>query len=115
MADELGGFAPETDAEKALREAMGENDYLVDLWQLGEQTKLFAETTVGSFLLQDMRERFMESVRDLLDADDPGSESGRAAHAEARLNWRILSRLEEILTAGMQAEAIMTEQDRNQT
>ena len=94
---------------------MGENDYLVDLWQLGEQTKVFAETTVGAFLLQDLRENLMKSVRDLLDIDDPGSQAGRAAHSEARLNWRILSRVEDILTAGMQAETIMTEQDRNAT
>ena len=101
-------------AEDALRQKLGENDYLVDLWQMGEQMRMFAATPIGKLLDLEFRQDFNRAMRALLECDDPGAPAGRAAHAEARLNWRLLQKIEATLGAGKEAESIMMEQDRDQ-
>ena len=78
---DIGEFADQGPqaAEDSLRQKLGENDYLVDLWQMGEQMRMFVETPAGKLLEIEFRQDFNRALRALLECDDAGSPAGRAA------------------------------------
>lgn len=115
MNDPLREFAPdvpgEGDIEGQLRAKLGEHDFLVDLWQMGQQMQDFADTTAGAYLVTTFSQGFNAAIRSLLELPDVATPEGRAAHAEARKFWALLKEIEETIGVGQQAERTIVLQD----
>ena len=104
------GFS-DAEAERRLREKLAEHDFLVDLWQMGEQMRGFAETPVGVFLISEFRQDFNEALAMLLECESPDTDAARQAFWKAKTAWNLLGKIEGVLAAGQDAEKIMLEAD----
>lgn len=109
--DALEGFGSANQIEQALRKRMGDHDFLVDLWQMGEQMRLFTETPAGKLLETTFRQDLNDALLGLLNAQRLDDKQLRDLVEEARLNWRLLQKIEETLGSGIEAETLMTEND----
>jgi hypothetical protein len=109
MSDLDGYGAAPQGAEAELRRRLGEQDFLVDLFQLGEQMRGFTETPAGAFLFKTLKDDVNSGIKGLLDQPTPDTETARAFFAKAKTAWAALVLIEETLAMGPVAESMMTE------
>ena len=106
----LEGYGAEpSGAEAELRRRLGEHDFLVDLFQLGEQMREFIETPVGAFLFAELRSDVNSGIKGLLDQPAVDSDNARAYFAKAKTAWASLVLIQETLEMGPVAERMISE------
>lgn len=104
---EFGGDQHSPEAE--LRRRLGDHDFLVDLFQLGEQMQAFIETTPGNFLFRTLKDDVNRNLKDLLAEPSLGTDRANAAWARAKTAWAALVLIEETLAMGSTAESMISE------
>ena len=93
--------------EDELRERLGDHDFLIDLFQMGEQMRAFVSTPVGKFLCKELRDDFNDALSKLL-----LDEGDTARHVTAmRVAWSALGRIDSSLRAGAAAEQMISDDE----
>jgi hypothetical protein len=109
---DLEGYGGEPQgAEAELRRRLGEHDFLVDLFQLGEQMQGFIETPAGAFLFKTLQDNVNSGLKGLLGEPSCDTESARKLFAQAKTSWTALSLIQETLQMGRVATRMMSEMD----
>ena len=110
---DLTGYGAEPQgAEAELRSRLGEHDFLVDLFQIGEQMQGFVETPAGAFLFTTLRGDVNTGLKGLLGEPSPDTEAARKFFAQAKTAWAALSLIQETLSMGRVADRMNSEMDQ---
>ncbi len=102
-------------AETELRSRLGEYDFLVDLFQLGQEMQSFVETPAGAYLFAELKQQFNGSLSALLEEADLTSLEARQSFADMRAAWAALGRIDTSLRAARQADKMISEMDQQET
>lgn len=98
--------------EGELRRRLGEHDFLVDLFQLGEQMQGFIETPAGAYLFATLRGDVNSGLKGLMGEPSPDTETARKFFAQAKTAWAALSLIQETLSMGRTADRMISEMDQ---
>lgn len=99
-------------AEGELRRRLGEHDFLVDLFQLGEQMQGFIETPAGAFLFKTLQDNVNSGLKGLLGEPTSDTDAARRFFAQAKTAWAALSLIQETLQMGRVADRMISEMDQ---
>lgn len=106
------GIEEYTEADRELRGRLGPQDFLVDLFRIGEEMQAFIETPVGAMLVAEFRDDVLDALGELLDMDDPTTPEARALFMRARVGWNMLKKIDGVLSAGAEAEKMIVDNDQ---
>lgn len=112
--DPLEGFRGDETSEQleaGLRRNLGENAYLVDIWQIGKVMAAFTETPAGCYLVKTLQDDLHTEIKALLAEADPGSDKARTAFFAAKANLAALDVIESAVKNGAEAERRMAADD----
>lgn len=111
--DPLDGFRSKSPAEieAELRQRLGPDDFLVDLFQMGQVMQEWVETPAGAYLHRTLRDRVNENLAALLREPTADTDAARRAHAEARAAHAALELIQSAIGTGRMAEQIITSQE----
>lgn len=112
---DLSEYGGEQGPEAELRRRLGEHDFLVDLFQLGEQMGEFVETPPGAFLFNELRDGVNSGLKGLLGEPTPTTEAALRYFAQAKTAWAALLLIEETLKMGREADKLISEMDQQVT
>jgi hypothetical protein len=104
--------APEA-AEAALKERLGdEQAHLIEFVKLGLATETFIEKNpVGRYLVKDAYSDLSEALKALLDMDSLDDTKARALFMQAKVARAMLTKIDQAITAGLEAERAIEGQD----
>lgn len=114
MADDpLEGFRDQTteELEAGLRRNLGDKEFLVDVWQMGEAMKAFIETPAGALLFNEFRDDFNDQLEKLLEQADLDTPAARQHFYEMRACWRALQKIRTTIDEGQKAKRNIIEAD----
>lgn len=112
MADLADYGAEPQGAEEELRRRLGEHDFLVDLFQMGEQMRAFIETPAGAHLYLALKQDVNTGLKGLLGEPSPDTTQARLHFAQAKTAWASLSLIQETLAMGRVADRMISEMDQ---
>lgn len=110
--DPLEGFRGKNAAqvEAEFRERLGQNAYLIDVYQMGDAMRGFIDNPAGFFIIKSLNDRMNRALLALLEGGDTGPEM-MAKLFEARAAFTALELIETTIKDGIDAERKIASED----
>lgn len=103
---------PDPELEAELRDQLGGDAELVDLFKFGMEMEIFVkDNEVGRYLVNRANQDLQENIRLLLDQVVLDTQEARHAHQEARTALAVLSYISEAVSKGGEAEETIRQTD----
>lgn len=117
-ADPLEGFrgdlplSPEMEeASEKLKERLGEDAHLVEMFMFGEEMLRFQETKIGKHMVEKANAQLSEATRRMFNETDVTSDAFKKAHFEGTVALALLRLMDNAISSGKKAAEIIQSHD----